>query len=83
MELKTVVSYSGNLAHYVVTPNDFGVYHARLLKYEGPQGITPPESVLLVKGERHWISSCKERRLARDLGKAIEQRVRGADPHRL
>jgi hypothetical protein len=81
MELRAVVTYSGYLAHYAVTPDNFGVYHARLLKYDGPNGYNPPESLILVKGERHWVSSCEERHFADDLGRVIEHRVRGGDPH--
>lgn len=83
MELRAVVSYRGNLAHYAITPDNFGVYHARLLKYEGAGGKTPPESLILVKGEGRWVSSCEEKRFTGSLGKAIEQRVRGGDPHTL
>jgi hypothetical protein len=52
-----------------------------LLKYDGPNGYNPPESLILVKGERHWVSSCEERHFADDLGRVIEHRVRGGDPH--
>ena len=83
MELRAVVSYAGSLAHYTVTPDNFGVYHARLLKYEGTDGVTPPGSLLLVRGERHWVSSCEEEGFADDLGRVIEQRVREGNPHAL
>lgn len=80
MSLRTVVTYFGNLAHYEITPESFGVYHARLLKYEGAKGATPPENVLLVKGDRHWVSSCEEQPFTDNLGRAIERRVRQGHP---
>lgn len=83
MPLKAVVSYWGSLAHYAVTPDNFGVYYARLLKYEGPGGITPPESLLMVRSLRRWISSCDDEGFINDLGRAIEQRTRDGDPHSL
>jgi hypothetical protein len=83
MELRAVITYWGNLAHYIVTPDNFGVYHARLLKFEGANGSTPPENLILVKGAQHWVSSCDEEDFAEDLGCAIEQRVRADHPHSL
>lgn len=76
MLLRAVVSYWGNLAHYAVTPDNFGIYHARLLKYEGPGGITPPQCFMLVRSHRRWISSCDDEPFINDLGRAIEQRSR-------
>lgn len=84
MELTAVVQYAGNLAHYTITPESAGIYHARLLKYEhadGADGATPPLSVTLVRGVRHWVGSTEEQHFVDQLGKAIEQRVRRGDPH--
>lgn len=75
MELKAVVTFSGALAHYTVTPDKFGIYHARLLKYEGGAEAEPPGLVLLVKGVHQWVSSCEEG-FSNALGAAIEQRAR-------
>lgn len=81
MEVQSVVvSYRGQLAHYAVVTDNFGVYEARLLKYEG-SGRTPPGILLLVKGEEHWVSACKNQRFADSLGRAIERRVRNTDPN--
>lgn len=81
MEMKAVVRFLGDLAHYSVTPEEYGIYHARLLKYEGPDGVTPPESVLLVKSARNWVGSYEESYFVSELGDAIEQRLRdGGDP---
>lgn len=81
MELRTVVTYLGSLAHYAITPDNFGVYHARLLKYEGQERSTPPQSFILVRGEDRWVSSCPKQRFINQMGKAIERRVREGDPH--
>lgn len=81
MELEAVVTYLGEQAHYAVTPETGGIYQARLIRYEGPDVITPPETVTLVRGVRHWVGSTAESYLVDELGKAIEHRVRGSDPH--
>jgi hypothetical protein len=81
MSLRAVVSYEGSLAHYAVTPDNFGIYYARLLKYEGTGGATPPECFILVRSERRWISACEDERFVNALGRAIEQRTRNGDPH--
>lgn len=81
MLLRAVVSYWGNLAHYAVTPDNFGIYHARLLKFEGPHGITPPQCFMLVRSQRRWISNCDDETFINDLGRAIEQRNREGEPH--
>lgn len=80
---KASVPYWGSLAHYAITPDDFGIYHARLLKYEGPGGITPPQCFMMVRSQRRWVSSCEDEGLIKDLGRAIDQRTRNGDPHRL
>ena len=82
MELTAVVQYLGDKAYYSITPESCGIYHAQLIKYEGPDGVTPPENVILVRGSRHhWIGSSQEQHFLDELGKSIEERVRGSDPH--
>ena len=81
MELKACVQYLGELAHYSITPEEYGIYHARLLKYEGPDGVTPPQSVLLVRSARNWVGSYEEGYFVQDLGHAIDERVREGDPN--
>jgi hypothetical protein len=80
MELKASVRYLGELAHYSVTPDDYGIYHARLLNYEGPDAVTPPESVILVRSARNWVGSYEEGYFVQELGSAIDERVREGDP---
>lgn len=76
-----MVSYLGDQAHYVVTTEATGAYHARLLKYEGLDGVTPSESVRLVKCAWNWAGSYEETYFVQELEYAIEQRVRNGDPH--
>lgn len=83
MELKACVWYLGDLAHYAIFPDYSGIYQARLIRYEGPDVVTPPEYVLLVRSARQWVGSCDESWFVADLGRAIDERVRGGDPHSL
>ena len=80
MEMKAVVQYLGNRAHYAITPESQGIYYARLTKYEGPEDVTPPENIILVRGPRQWVGSYDERSLLDELGQSIDQRVRGGEP---
>lgn len=81
MEVKAVVTYLGGMAHYHIIPEANGIYLARLIRYEGADVVAPPETVTLVRGARHWVGSTKEQYMVDELGKALEQRVRGSDPH--
>lgn len=83
MNLKACVWFAGELAHYSITPDNYGIYQARLIKYEGPDGVTPPENVLLVRSARQWVGSYDEAYFVQDLGNAIDERVREGDPHAL
>jgi hypothetical protein len=79
MEWKTVVRFLEDQAYYEIIPEHTGIYHARLIQYEGPSGITPPEKVTLVKGIRRWNGSYEEQDFLNELGRAIEDRQRGHD----
>ncbi|MGV3658158.1 MAG: hypothetical protein ACO1NX_09390 [Chitinophagaceae bacterium] len=82
MELTAVVQYLGDLAHYSITPESNGIYHARLIRYDGPDVVTPPENVILVRGARnYWVGSSAEPHFLDALGQCIEERVRAGDPH--
>lgn len=83
MEMTAVVQYAGNLAQYTITPENNGIYNARLQTYEGKEGPVPPLSITLVRGIRHWVGSFNDPYMVDALGKAIDQRVRGTHPHRL
>jgi hypothetical protein len=80
MEWKAVVRFLGDPAHYKIITDRTGVYHARLLKYEGPSGITPPEDIVLVKGIRRWNGSYDIQEFVDELGRAIDSRQRGSSP---
>ena len=81
MEWKAVVRFLGDPAHYKIITDRSGIYYARLLKYEGPSGITPPEDVVLVKGVRRWNGSYDVQELIDELGRAIDSRPRrGGSP---
>jgi hypothetical protein len=77
MEWKAVVRFLGDPAHYKIITDRSGVYHARLLKYDGPSGITPPEEIVLVKGIRRWNGSYDIQEFIDELGRVIETRQRG------
>ncbi len=82
MELTAIVRYLGDLAHYSVTPESNGIYHAKLIRYEGPDVVTPPENLILVRGARnYWVGSTAEQPLLDALGQSIEERVSSGGPH--
>lgn len=72
MKLTIVILYQGYPAHYVITRDGQGIYHARLLRYDGPDGVTPPEDLTLVRCLRRWIGSYNEAWFVAELGKALE-----------
>lgn len=81
MELEAEVDFLGSRAHYAVSRETNGVYNARLVRYDGPSGVTPPERITLVYGVRRWVGSYDEPYLVQELGNVIEGRVRdGGDP---
>jgi hypothetical protein len=82
MKLKAVVQFLGDRAHYSITQVKKGIYDAKLLRYEGSSGVTPPEAVTLVRGVRHWVGSYDEPYFVDELGNAIEERVRHGNPHK-
>lgn len=75
-----MVMYKGEPAHYSITSEKRGIFNARLLKYEGKNAETPPESILIVRGIRHWTGSYNEPHVIEELGRAIEERNRTGDP---
>lgn len=81
MEMKAVVQYLGNWAHYAITPESDGIYNAQLTRYDGPEVVTPPEKILLVRGPRQWVGSHDERILLDELGWSIDARVREGEPN--
>jgi hypothetical protein len=80
MEWKAVVRFLGDPAHYKIITDRSGVYYARLLKYEGAPGVTPPQDIVLVKGIRRWNGSYDVQEFIDELGRAIDARQRGSSP---
>jgi hypothetical protein len=81
MKLRAKVQYLGKRAYYEIAPEAGNIYQARLLKYEGGDLVTPPQHITLVKSVRRWAGSHEERPLVDALGRVIDRRVRGNNPH--
>ena len=79
---QAVVPFLGDTAHCSVTQGQRGIYDAHLERYEGPSGITPPADITLARGVRRWVGSYKEAYFVQERGRAIEDRIRSAQPHR-
>lgn len=52
MELKATVQFYGDPALYSVTVERGAIYNARLMAYEGPNVMAPPDNVILVRSVR-------------------------------
>lgn len=81
MKLKAVIQYLGKRATYEISPDTAGIYQARLLRYNGGDLVTPPQEITLVRSVRRWAGSNEERPVIDALGKIIDRRVRGSNPH--
>lgn len=79
--MKAVVKYRGAFAHYAIAPETTGVYHAQLIKYDGPPNFEPPTRLTLVKSMHHWRGNSDHEELLDELGHIIESRVRHRNPH--
>ena len=81
MELTATVQFYGDPAHYAVTVEREGIYNARLLAYDGPNIMAPPDNVILVRSVRKWSGSYSEQEFIEELGRAIDERQRtGREP---
>ena len=81
MELKATVQFYGDPAHYAVTQEKEGIYSARLLSYDGPNIMAPPDNIILVRSVRKWSGSYSEQDFIEELGRAIDERQRkNTDP---
>lgn len=76
MELTATVQFYGDPAHYTVSQEKEGIYNARLLSYEGPNIMAPPDNVILVRSVRKWSGSYNEQDFIEELGRAIDERQR-------
>jgi hypothetical protein len=82
MELTATVHFYGDPAHYTVTEEREGIYNARLMVYEGPNIMAPPDNVILVRSVRKWTGSYGEQDFIEELGRAIDLRQRNSsDPN--
>ncbi len=75
MELKAVVAYKGALAHYNLASENYGVFQARLLKYEGDPAHQPPQHVLLTRSMGNWAGRGDQQELLKNLRAVIENRL--------
>lgn len=82
MAMKAVVKYLGEWAHYSIIPEASGVYHAHLDQYEGGNVLMPPTDVLLLKSANRWVGSYEETSFLQDLGKVIEDLLKGNHPYK-
>ncbi len=73
--MKAVVQYQGALAHYCISPENEGIYQARLLRYDGRPERTPPQKVTLFKGTPVWSGTCDRQDLLDKLGNSIERKL--------
>jgi hypothetical protein len=79
MELKATVQFYGDPAHYTVTVEKEGIYNARLMAYDGPNIMAPPENIILVRSVRKWTGSYSEQDFIEELGRAIDERQRNGN----
>lgn len=79
MDLKAIVQYQGALAHYSISPENEGIYQARLLRYDGRPERTPPQKLTLIKGFDHWSGNCDRLDLLKELGNTIDKRLNHTD----
>ncbi len=73
MELTATVQFYGDPASYVVTIERDGIYNARLMVYEGPNIMAPPDNIILVRSVRKWSGSYSEQEFIEELGRAIDE----------
>jgi hypothetical protein len=72
MELEVTVSYGDGKACFKIVKENPGVYHARLLYFEGSKKLSPPKEIVLIRGIRCWAGSFEDDDLLNKLGKPIE-----------
>ena len=72
MKLEAIVNIGEAVAHFTVTPDRHGVYHAELIKYQGSPDAAPPSRITLVRGVRRWTGSCDRQDILTELGEVID-----------
>lgn len=73
VELKTSVKTKDGIAHYSLLPAGPGLYHARLIRFEGRPDSAPPSRIVLVRNVRQWSGSVDNEALLNTLGSAIDK----------
>ena len=69
MELDAVVNYGDGRACFKIQKENPGIYHARLLYFEGNKKQGPPKELVLMRGIRYWTGSHENEALLNELGK--------------
>ena len=72
MELEATVNYGDGKACFKIVKENPGVYHARLLYFEGSKKLSPPKEIVLIRGIRYWAGSYQDDDLLNKLGTLIE-----------
>jgi hypothetical protein len=74
MLTKACVIYKGALAHYLVTQENEGIFHAHLSRYDGRVDHFPPLKFTLIKGPSKWTGSINDDRLLKNIGNIIDNK---------
>ena len=77
MWFSAIANYKGGLAHFNVVPGNRDIFHAYLLRYDGKPSHTPPSTIILVRGIRHWSGSVDDTALLEKIGEVIDRRTKG------
>ena len=72
MELEAIVNYGNGRACFKIQKENPGIYHARLLYFEGNKKQSPPKELVLMRAIRYWTGSHENKALLNELGKKIE-----------
>jgi hypothetical protein len=75
MVLKACVRYKGGMAHYFITREHEGIYHAQLSRFDGRPDRYPPYEVTLIKGRDEWLGSIEETSLLHHLGSIVDKKL--------
>jgi hypothetical protein len=80
MLTKACVIYKGALAHYLVTLEHEGIYHAHLARYDGRVDHFPPLKFTLIKGPSKWTGSINDEGLLKNIGRIIDNKEKEQYP---
>ena len=77
MWFHAIANYKGGLAHYKIMEKGVGIFNAYLQRYDGKMEKKPAQSIILVRGARHWSGSIENQNLLDKLGEVIDRKTRG------